>query len=540
MEQFENKRSTLDTSPKHEHSPEIIPGHVREAFEREADAVLTTIDEARATEAGAKNLEDVKRQQEESADVLARIDAGETSGIGEWLEKHARFGKVARAFALASGVASAGAGGYFYGTLYKQPTVMERALTAKDIDQLAHALEQQKIAQAQEVIAWHKAMLEMPKEQMQTVQGTELTTNMIQALAKGEKVEGLDTVAWARQPNVPPMPDVWAKPRIVEVRWNFVEKACEIAPGKIYKDCWTIEGDVPGPIIRLVEGDVLRIMLTNPADSTMPHNLDFHAVTGPGGGGEDLLVAPGETKTIEARLLAPGFYQYHCAPVQVGGAAMLLQHVANGMSGAVLVQPREYLDPQNPRKIPHYEINKPVDHEWYVAQNEWYAKQVTERGKVMDKNGKEKEIEVAVKDASGKLIYELDEKALEMRHPSHIVFNGAVGSLSKERALQAKVGETARLYMLDSGPNNVSNFHVIGEIFDKVYRDGDVISEPDKSIGTTLVPSGGTSIVEMKFSVPEDAKIVTHDLGSVNQGAIGVIHVTGPEQPAIYQPINKE
>jgi nitrite reductase (NO-forming) len=320
---------------------------------------------------------------------------------------------------------------------------------------------------------------------------TQKATNPLAVLKKDMKAEeGVFTFA----PNVPP-PLTRTEPRIVNVHWNFIEKECTIAPDVVYKECWTIEGSVPGPMLRLHVGDILRLSLTNKL-AKMPHNLDFHFVTGPGGGAEKLLVAPGETRVIEVRARSAGLFMYHCA---VPG--MVPIHVANGMYGSVLVE-----DPLHP--LPK------VAREFYLTQSEWY---------------------VGEKEEDGKYNFSMDRMTLE--HPSYVVWNGSVGSLTGDKALTAKVGETARFYVINEGPNLTSSFHIIGTIFKDVYREGDIYSPPAHAIQTTAIPSGGSTITDIEFTVPGTFIIVDHAIGRVYKGLVGQINVSGNPNPEIFEAV---
>jgi nitrite reductase (NO-forming) len=259
---------------------------------------------------------------------------------------------------------------------------------------------------------------------------------------------------------------------------------------------WTFNGHVPGPFIRARQGDTLEIVLTNPAGNSMSHNIDLHAVTGPGGGAAVTLTAPGETKTARFKLLNPGFYVYHCA------APPVTDHIANGMYGVILVEPEKGL----PK----------VDKEYYVMQSEFYTKQ--EYG------------------FEGMTTYDGDKA--EAENPTYIVFNGQVGSLTEDKALKAKVGDTVRIYFGNIGPNKISSFHVIGTIFDRVY-DGGGLGEnaPSRNIQTTLVPAGGATVVEIKVKVPGDYTLVDHAIFRLQKGAVGLLHVDGKEAPEIYKEV---
>ena len=257
---------------------------------------------------------------------------------------------------------------------------------------------------------------------------------------------------------------------------------------------WTFDGQVPGKMLRVKQGALVTVNFTNAADSTVGHNIDFHAVTGPGGGAAALSALPGESKELTFRALKPGLYVYHCAyqdpPL----------HVAHGMYGLILVEPSGGLPP--------------VDREFYVVQGDFYS-------------------EFA---GSQKGHHEHSEASADAEEPSFVVFNGRVGSLRDARQLHAEVNETVRIYFGVGGPNLVSSFHVIGEIFDRVYQQGGVITDPAEGLQTTLVPAGGATIVDFKLEVPGDYLLVDHSLYRVHKGAAGILHVTGPANPDVYDP----
>lgn len=255
---------------------------------------------------------------------------------------------------------------------------------------------------------------------------------------------------------------------------------------------WTFDGQVPGKMLRVKQGALVTVNFTNAADSTVGHNVDFHAATGPGGGAAALSALPGESKELTFRALKPGLYVYHCAyqdpPL----------HVAHGMYGLILVEPEGGLPP--------------VDREFYVMQGDFYSEFV----------------------GSQKGHHEHSEASADAENPSFVVFNGRVGSLRDARQLHAEVNETVRIYFGVGGPNLVSSFHVIGEIFDRVYQQGDVVTDPAKAIQTTLVPAGGATIVDFKLDVPGNYLLVDHSLYRVHKGAAGILHVTGPDNPDVF------
>ncbi|WP_292064470.1 copper-containing nitrite reductase [Brevundimonas sp. UBA7664] len=256
---------------------------------------------------------------------------------------------------------------------------------------------------------------------------------------------------------------------------------------------WTYNNRVPGPFVRVRVGDTVEVNMTNAANSVMMHNVDFHAVTGPGGGAAATNANPGETKSFTFKALQPGLYVYHCA------TPMVAQHIANGMYGLILVEPEGGL-PE-------------VDHEFYVMQGEIYTEE--EQG-------------------TPGLLTESIERLLDER-PTYYVMNGAFKALTGDNALQVEVGDSARIYFGVGGPNKISSFHVIGEIFERVYRDASLTSPPVTDVQTVLVPPGGATVVDLTFEVPGSYIMVDHALSRVDRGAAGIIQVTGPQNPEIFR-----
>jgi nitrite reductase (NO-forming) len=346
----------------------------------------------------------------------------------------------------------------------------------------------------------------------------------------------------------------------VVINLDAVQLVGELAEGTTY-EYWTFNKQVPGPFIRVMEGDTVEVNLTHshdhmalsdedndfphsfavdfvqpiptayaaeedhehapgmaddhPHDADMPsgmshedmsddahtaaghgeHSIDLHAVQGPGGGAELTRAAPNATESFRFKAMKPGIYIYHC------GSPHVPTHVANGMYGMILVEPKGGLSP--------------VDREFYVVQGEFYTK-----GKVGEKGHQE---------------YSL-EKLLDER-PEYVVFNGRMGALTGNNALTAKVGEKIRIFFGVSG-QLASNFHVIGEVLDKVYREGDLLSPPARNIQTTLVPAGGAMMTEFIVEVPGKYLLVDHALSrAVNRGALGELVVTGPDEQDIFEKI---
>ena len=312
--------------------------------------------------------------------------------------------------------------------------------------------------------------------------------------------EGEVHVAYA--PNVPP-PIRRDDQRFFEVRLEILENVCVIDSAQgVSIDMWgyRVEGDdevvcgTPGPILRGRVGDMARITLTNLPGNTHPHNIDFHAVTGQGGGARDLTVNPGETASIDVRLLYPGAFMYHCA---FGDVPV---HIAHGMYGMFIV------DPEKP--LPE------VEHEWAIVQSEWYTTEPNSQG-----------------------VVDIDGEALRDEHPSYVVFNGTVGALTGDNALTMGVGERGRIYFVNEGLNLTSNFHPIGSHWDLVYPEA--ATHPSNRVirgsQSTLVVAGGGTVVEIEGQVPSTILLVDHALvRTFYKGALGMINVEGEENPEIF------
>lgn len=375
-------------------------------------------------------------------------------------------------------------------------------------------------------------------------------------------------------------------PETVEVHFEAREHAGDLADGKRYK-FWSFNGTVPGPMVRVRLGDTVEFHLSNHSSSKFPHNIDIHAVNGPGGGASVSLVAPGEERVFRFKTLHPGLYVYHCAsPIP-----SIPAHIANGMYGLLLVEPKHGF--------------ARVDHEFYVFQSEFYTQlsdeedlpdpevetdpaefesgQIqegseenvleTSEGKV--KTGKEgsfmdsllntffgessdslePDISKVQKDPSDsfneKVVDEsLDPPKLEKKYllelslekgskeqPDYVVFNGKQGALLGENALKVNVGEKVRIFFGNIGPNGISSFHIIGEIFDRVYLEGAVNGIVNRNVQTTVVPSAGAVIVEFTIDVPGDYLLVDHSIFRIDKGAIGMITAVGDSRPEIFESI---
>lgn len=297
-------------------------------------------------------------------------------------------------------------------------------------------------------------------------------------------------------PQVPPAITRSTSARVV-VHFEAHEFVSELAYGKQYT-YWGFNHSVPGPMIRVRQNDTVEFHLKNHKDNTFPHNIDLHAVNGPGGGAAVNLVIPGKESVFSFKVLNPGLYIYHCAsPVP-----NIPAHIANGMYGLILVEPTAGL----PK----------VDQEYYVLQSEFFTKPSDKKG-----------------------LFELSmEKGLG-EHPDHVVFNGKDGALTGDDALTATAGENVRIYFGNIGPNSISSFHIIGEIFDTVYMEGAINGAVNRNVQTTVVPSAGATIVEFKVDIPGDYLLVDHSIFRVAKGAVGFLSVSGKGNPEIFKSIQK-
>jgi nitrite reductase (NO-forming) len=299
---------------------------------------------------------------------------------------------------------------------------------------------------------------------------------------------GADVV---RDPTELPAPLEIREPTTVRIDLEAVEIEGQLADGTTFT-YWTFNGKVPGPFFRVRVGDTIEVHMRNLTNSTMAHSVDFHAVTGPGGGATMTQTAPGEETSFTAKALNPGLYVYHCA------TPMVAQHIANGMYGLILVEPEGGLSP--------------VDREFYVMQGEIYTQEAF--------------------GSTGQLTE--STQALLNEDPEYLVFNGAVGALTTQKPLKAKVGETIRVFFGVGGPNFTSSFHVIGEIFDRVFDQASLTSPALTNVQTTTVPPGGATVVEFGLQVPGNYILVDHALSRLQRGLAGFLVVEGPANPEIY------
>lgn len=303
-------------------------------------------------------------------------------------------------------------------------------------------------------------------------------------------VEG-EMIAELTAPPYVPMPVKDRKATKLRVDMEILELEGELVDGVQYM-FWTFDGTVPGSFIRARLGDEIQFHLKNHPDNKLPHNIDLHAVTGPGGGAESSFVAPGQEKAFSFKALHPGLFVYHCAVAPVG------MHIANGMYGLILIEPEGGL--------------KPVDKEYYIMQGDFYTE-----GAYGERGMQEFSMQKAINEMA-----------------DYVLFNGNVNSMTGDNALTAEVGETVRLFVGNGGPNLVSSFHAIGEIFDKVHVEGaDLIN---RNVQTTLIPAGGAAIIEFEVNVPGTITLVDHSIfRAFNKGALAMLNVTGDENHDIFE-----
>lgn len=290
-------------------------------------------------------------------------------------------------------------------------------------------------------------------------------------------------------------------PATVSVNLVVQEVIAEIAPKKSF-NFWTFNGTVPGPMIRAMEGDMLDLTLCNDIKNVMVHNIDFHAVMGPGGGASVTNVKPGECKNARFKLLRAGAYIYHCA-----GGGKPWEHVAHGMYGLIMVEPVGGLPPG-------YK-------EFYIGQSEWYLAAAARS-----------EPKIA---GPGILFHALDEAKAEAEHPDLYSFNGHTQALTTIwKNITTTQGDKARFYVVDGGPNVGSNWHIIGTIFDRVYK-----GHPDRyeqNEETVYIPPGSAAVFELVTPVPGRYLLVDHALYRVPRGALGFLHVEPAAAPPPANP----
>ena len=313
---------------------------------------------------------------------------------------------------------------------------------------------------------------------------------------------GAASVAQQKPVDLPYLPNPAVAPpvrrttsQVVKVSMEVQELDGKLADGAGYH-FWTFNGTVPGPMIRVREGDTVELTLSNKTGNQLAHNIDLHAVLGPGGGAALTNVNVGQSKTFRFKALHPGVYIYHCAtpPIPL--------HISAGMYGLIVVEPAAGLPP--------------VDKEFYICQGEIYT-----AGKAGDPG-----------------LQAADLGRLAQDQPSYVVFNGAIGAITGDRALKANVGDRIRIFWGVGGPNLTSSFHIIGTVFDRAATWGS-FSSMAEHVQTITVAPGSATMVELTLPVPGTFTIVDHSLSRLDKGAAGQIVVTGAAAPDIFSAVGQ-
>lgn len=317
---------------------------------------------------------------------------------------------------------------------------------------------------------------------------------MVGELVVGEQapLAESDVPLLSQDPNAVGDPVGAREPLHLTVDLETTEVIGQLADGSTY-GFWTFNDQVPGPLIRARVNDTITINMANAANSAHIHSIDLHAVNGPGGGAAVTQAAPGQTKSFSFKALRPGLYVYHCA------TPMVAQHITNGMYGLILIEPEGGL--------------AAVDKEFYVMQGELYTS--SPHGTL------------------GHQHFSMDNMLNEQAQ--HFLFNGHTNALTQVHRMEAEVGDTVRIYFGVGGPNASASFHVIGEIFDRVYQEGSLSNPPLLDVSTIIVPAGGASLVEFQLDYPGRYTLVDHALSRAEKGLVGFLHVTGPEDPEVFQ-----
>lgn len=311
--------------------------------------------------------------------------------------------------------------------------------------------------------------------------------NVAKFLLNPNRFERVENIGRDPSDLPPPLPNRINE--VVKISLTAREVIGQIADG-VYFNYWTYNGQVPGPFLRVRQGDTIEFSLHNDASSMHAHNIDLHAVTGPGGGAKLTNVEPGETKTFRWKALNPGLFEYHCAMPNVS------THNAHGQYGLIFVEPSGGLSK--------------ADREFYVMQGEFYTAGGLGR----------------------KGLISFDPDALIDGVPTYIPFNGTI---DKTPRIKVKTGERIRFFVGNGGVNLVSSFHIIGEIFDTVYPEAAIGSQSLKNIQTTAVLPGGAAIVEFTPEVPGTYLLVDHALARMNKGAWMFMEVSGQKRDDIFE-----
>lgn len=302
-------------------------------------------------------------------------------------------------------------------------------------------------------------------------------------------------------------------PRVVQVHMVIEEKLMKVSPDGATIWAMTFNGSVPGPIIVVHQDDYVELTLVNPKTNTLVHNIDFHAATGALGGAELTLVAPGQEVVLRFKAIKPGVFVYHCAP----GGAMIPWHVVSGMNGAIMVLPRDGLRDAEGNPVKY-------DKAYYIGEQDFYLPR--------DANGKYKEYSTPIAGIGDML------EVMKTLTPTHVVFNGAVGALTGEQALTAKVGD--RVLFIHSQANRDSRPHLIGGHADLVWRGGSFSDKPATNLETWFVEGGSAMAVLYQFRQPGLYVYLNHNLTeAVLLGAAAHVKVEGEWNKDLMEQVQK-
>ena len=291
------------------------------------------------------------------------------------------------------------------------------------------------------------------------------------------------------------------QPRVIEVTLPIIEKKMQIDDEGTEIWALTFGGSVPGPMIVAHEGDYVEITLQNLPANAMEHNIDFHSATGALGGGAITKVMPGEQVVMRWKATKPGVFVYHCAP----GDVMIPYHVLHGMSGAVMVLPRDGLKDAHGKPYRY-------DRAYYIGEQDYYIPR--------DENGAYKKYENAGDDMAESL------DVMRTLTPTHEVFNGKVGALTGENAMKAKVGET--VLFIHAQATRDTRPHLIGGHGDQVWEAGSFNDKPDTNLETWLIRGGSAGAMGYTFQQPGIYAYVNHNLiEAVLLGATAHVVVEG-------------
>jgi nitrite reductase (NO-forming) len=291
------------------------------------------------------------------------------------------------------------------------------------------------------------------------------------------------------------------EPHIVEFEMTIIEKEVEVDEDGTMLQGMTFDGSIPGPLMVVHEGDYVELTLINPPENLMQHNIDFHAATGGLGGGSLTLVNPGEKTILRFKATRPGTFVYHCAP----GGPMIPWHVVSGMSGAIMILPRDGLRNEKGEPVKYDKV-------YYIGENDFYIPK--------DENGDYMRFE----DVGSS--YADTVEVMNRLIPTHVVFNGRVGSLTGDNALKASVGET--VLIVHSQANRDTRPHLIGGHGDLVWETGKFNNPPERDLETWFIRGGSAGSALYTFRQPGVYAYVNHNLiEAVNLGATAHVVVDG-------------